>query len=271
MGLFGRTIDYGIKTTSVIQVHAKRKYGIGKVHGIGMREEQQDCFGISSVEMAHTKKNGLMMVLSDGMGGMQDGAAMSILTVSCCLQKYDECTDVSKIDLRDILRTANEYAVSYLDSQGIKYGGATALIAVIYNDCFKWASVGDSRIYISDKNGLVQLNRDHIYYMKLLERVKKGEISIEEANVDPQRDALTSFIGTRDSLEIECSDRFIPLKRKQAIIMASDGIYRTIGEDFLKKAFEVKLDSYIQTLEQKILYAGKKNQDNYTALVLRKM
>ena len=65
-------------------------------------------------------------------------------------------------------------------------------------DGLRFVSVGDSHIYLFRKGKLYQLNRDHNYFSELLEEVKAGRMTMEEARSHPERAHLTSFVGLEE-------------------------------------------------------------------------
>ena len=61
-------------------------YTVGKLHGQGAREYQQDCFGVSDEALLPT--HGLLAVVADGMGGLSDGDRVSVAAVQTALDAF---------------------------------------------------------------------------------------------------------------------------------------------------------------------------------------
>lgn len=68
-------------------------YQIANLQGIGTRQGQEDSFAfVNAMDVMEIKNNGLMALMADGMGGMQDGKLVSeaaIRTVTEDFQRMD--------------------------------------------------------------------------------------------------------------------------------------------------------------------------------------
>lgn len=265
------TIDYSVCSSCVSSIFDKKKqhiYKVGKIHGIGTREEQQDAFGMSNLEDYSEK--GVLFVISDGMGGMQGGATISALTVISCLEEFDRIEEVASINLSQMLMTANIKAREYLNANGIEYGGATAIVLYLNKDKYMWASVGDSRLYLCGDKNIMKLNEEHTYFNQLMRKVNNGELMLEEALNNPQKEALTSYVGMKGTMEIDSSDDYIDFLPESKIMIVTDGIYRTISEESTVSIMKTELSRAMREMEYQILHSGIENQDNYTAIVIER-
>lgn len=80
------------------------------------------------------------------------------------------------------------YKMSQNDSSMNGMGTTFTAAAVIGNKLYG-LHVGDSRIYVYDKNGLKQLTKDHSFVMEM---VRMGKLTIDEARVHPKRNMYKS-------------------------------------------------------------------------------
>lgn len=246
-----------------------RKLEVINIHGIGAREEQQDSFGRTENSVAWEKKYGNFFVLADGMGGMSGGAQISATAVVSCLKSFDEQEEMyfDSTFLRNMLQHANDVICESMQQSGI-VGGTTIILVWIYKQQAFWATMGDSHLYHFRRGKLQQLNHDHNYAAKLHEYVEEGILSEEDAARHPQRRALTSYLGMEEMGDIDYNDRSLLLKRKDRLLLMSDGIFGTVSEEEIKEAMLLPLQKSAEVIEQKILARQKKNQDNYTAILI---
>ena len=86
---------------------------VGKLHAQGARQGQQDCFSVSPEDL--WESHGLLAVVADGMGGLEDGDQVSQTAVSAVVQSFltlSPETDPQR-RLLALLQSANA-AVNYL-------------------------------------------------------------------------------------------------------------------------------------------------------------
>ena len=131
-----------------------------------------------------------LFVLADGMGGHNAGdfasrCAVSVIEASV---KKDMSFNPIKI-MRHAIEEANEKIHELAKEDAAKAGMGTTLVAVTVVGYYAYvANVGDSRLYVSDEQGLVQITRDHSW---IAEMVMRGELSKEEARNHPDKNIIT--------------------------------------------------------------------------------
>ena len=135
-----------------------------------------------------------LFVLADGMGGHNAGdfasrCAVSVIEASV---KKDMSFNPIKI-MRHAIEEANEKIHELAKADAGKAGMGTTLVAVTVVGYYAYvANVGDSRLYISGEQGLVQITRDHSW---IAEMVMRGELSKEEARNHPDKNIITRALG----------------------------------------------------------------------------
>ena len=244
---------------------------IGNTHKIGSRESQQESFGISDISDARLcREKGVFAVAADGMGGLSNGAEVSAIVTSYMLNYFAKTTfgDDLSMELLTMALNANDEVLRFLKENGNVQCGSTVVAAIIKDYSLNFISVGDSRIYIDRGGVLYQVNREHTYASELDEKAARSEISIEEAKNDPQRHALTSYIGMEEPLRIDRNLRPIPLAAGDRVLLMTDGVTGAVSDEEIQKA--AALDAYeaAAKLESLVESKKKKNQDNYTAIVI---
>lgn len=241
------------------------------IHNIGGRSSQQDSFGTSEIiDSAYVSNKGFMAVVADGMGGLKDGDKISTSTVVSMLKGFDECEneEVTQSMLLKLVAEANDTAINIIGEDNLGQSGSTVVAIVVKNNILNWISVGDSHIYVCRNESLIKLNRDHNYAAELDEMVSRGEMSVEEALRKPQRAALTSYIGMGNLNHVDQNERPIELESGDRILLMSDGVYGTISGEQLVECMNPSLKHTGVSIENAIRNASKRNQDNYTCIVI---
>lgn len=265
------TVDLGYEKAYQIETPEICGLQIGKLHGIGTRSKQQDAFGFSDLKEELILEKGVLAVLADGMGGLSDGEKASMATVISCLN-YFETHDMGEITPDDLLAMAENANTEVREVLGKNQGasGSTLVVAAVRGNHLFWLSVGDSRIFLYHDGKLTQISKDHNYAAQLQEMVEAGEITQDEALRDPQREALTSYIGISLLEQIDYGEEAIELEQGDRILLMSDGVYRSATMEEIVESMQQPVGKSMMYLGMYIEEKKKKDQDNYTAIVLEK-
>ena len=171
-------------------------------------------------------------VLADGMGGHNAGdfasrCAVSVIEASV---KKDMSFNPIKI-MRHAIEEANEKIHELAKADAGKAGMGTTLVAVTVVGYYAYvANVGDSRLYISGEQGLVQITRDHSW---IAEMVMRGELSKEEARNHPDKNIITRALGASEEVDIDFFD--VQLEEKNRILLCSDGLSNMVADEEIQK------------------------------------
>ena len=232
---------------------------LANLQGLGIREEQQDAFGISRMDQYET--NGLLAVLCDGMGGMAEGGRIASETVTELMHTFP-WNDDGSVPYWISGRSAKVY------QQFRGHGGTTLVTALIRKNKLSFWCVGDSDLFLLREGNIHSLNIRQEYKNELILRALEGAFPVEEAYLDPQAGALLEYVGKE---EVKCDYNHIPLmlQPEDTLLLCSDGVSDTLTLKQIKEAMVLSPQECCDKLETEILRAGKPNQDNYTAIVLK--
>lgn len=246
-------------------------YAFGNAQHIGLREQQQDSFGFSDPsDAAFCAHAGFLAVVADGMGGMQHGDQASRTAVRAFLQGYARKNATEPIP--DALwRSLWEAAAAVQAAQASLAAGeelGTTLIAAVLHDVhLHWVSVGDSGLFLYREGEWTQLNTPHVYARELDALAEAGQLTAEQAANDPQREALTSYLGG-EMKEVDRSVRGLPLSPDDIVVLSSDGLFKTLAFDEMSGAMMGPLQERCEALIRATLQKRSPVQDNVTAVAL---
>lgn len=195
---------------------------------IGRRDHQEDAL---VADFPVSEDTGVV-VLADGMGGHAAGGLASRVVVSEVfaelLFRRAEPRSFAN-DIPGALRTAaviaNHAILAEADRAPELSGmGATLIAPVFHPDGLYWVSVGDSPLWLYRGGKLLQLNEDHSLAPQIDLMVQRGELSPSEAAAHPDRNCLTSALGTPEIPRLDCPDKPFALEDGDIVLAASDGI-----------------------------------------------
>ena len=248
---------------------------IGLESNIGMRKYQQDS-AIASTDSQEAGKacKKTIAILCDGMGGMENGEIASNYCTSLIYNDFisEDIKDYMKF-LKDEAFKVDDYVSRLVGDDGSPINAGSTLVAVIIeNNKLFWISVGDSRIYIIRDDKIIQATTDHNYFMVLMEDVKAGKITLEEAQSHKDKEALVSYIGMGGLEYIDVNKKPLILEPDDYVILCSDGLYRSVDEDVIKYITVQNGDNTELAAEQLVeqaLSKRYKNQDNTSVIVMK--
>jgi len=221
-------------------------------------------------------KYGCVMVVADGMGGMNAGEVASELAVKGIRKSFGDITDFSKvIDSPGHIETFMKKAIVSADSDikkkvkedpATEGMGTTIVMAWVLENVVHVAWCGDSRAYLFNRQaGLSRLSKDHSYVQQL---VDSGKLDADLAFDHPNSNIITRSLG--DSNSVAQPDYVSKgLSAGDMILLCSDGLCGLIRDeeivDILTPERE-KIDEYRDALFEGALDAG--GHDNITIALL---
>jgi serine/threonine protein phosphatase PrpC len=238
---------------------------------IGSYDKQEDSFYLSQCAdpdfIAH---HGVLAVMADGMGGLSDGAEVSGLVVSVFAQLFPQLPAAMKPSdkLLYMAHCANNEVNGRFGGQPGR-SGSTLIAAILQGGGLWLLSIGDSRVALIRDGGLISLNREHTYAAELDVSAAAGLIAYREAAEDPQRRALTSYIGMGELEHIDFSNKPIRLLPGDWVLLMSDGVCNELSDEEIAALLSDDPEESAKRLEKAVLDKHDPGQDNFTALLLR--
>ncbi|MBO4219648.1 MAG: Stp1/IreP family PP2C-type Ser/Thr phosphatase [Clostridia bacterium] len=238
------------------------------------RSNNQDTFMITELP-----GEALFAVVCDGMGGANGGKEASSLAASvftdrvvAALNGADPVkmtgADIARI-LSDSASAANESVYEKSLEERELSGMGTTLAAVLFCSGRAYvANVGDSRVYLADRDHIEQVTHDHSYVQYL---VDMGVMTEKEAKTAPNRNIIIRAVGIEKNLETDISTVSV-LKKKlkeTELLICTDGLSGPLEESEIHRIL-IGGDSLEKQAEKLIAAANEKSgSDNITAVVIK--
>jgi protein phosphatase len=221
-----------------------------------------------------------IFVVCDGMGGAAAGEVASQLGVATVLsyfrqmaaadaypafeRRFEDCSEHANA-LGNAILSANRtiYQAGLADIQ--RSGMGTTIAAVLVRSkSVSIAHVGDSRIYLVRDAALEQLTSDHSLIM---ERVRRGLMTIEEAAVSAMQNVITRALGAEPDVQPDVSD--LEIVPGDTLLLSSDGLVRHVNDDQILEI--IQNAPSLQTACDTLIEAAKTSggSDNITCVLLR--
>lgn len=208
-------------------------------------------------------------IVADGIGGHQGGDVASEMAVSHMGYRFEnttfsEPTDAVKwlaAEVQDENQHIIDKAREFSDLNGM---GTTMVAALMFNDEFLMANIGDSRGYLFRDGQLQQLTEDHSLVNEL---VKRGEISTEQARQHPQKNIITRTLGISPDADIDTN--LYHMQPGDQLLLCSDGLTNMVTDEQLSQVLQADDLTATQKCEQLIKLANAAGGfDNITALIV---
>lgn len=246
------------------------KFTPGNAQHIGSRNAQQDAFAFSDLtDLPFVRHGGSLGLVADGIGGLEHGDSASRIAVATFQAAYRAKLPEETIPaaLERAALAANT-AVYEFGKQAGRAGdvGTTLVAAVAHGNALYWLAIGDSSLLLLRDGELTILTQEHTYETELMDHVRTGELSAEDARRHPEREALTSYVGTPRLIYVDRTVRPFPLESGDRVILASDGLTKTLSLDEIAAEQSTKPEDFCDRLVRKVLEKGRTSQDNVTVI-----
>lgn len=180
-------------------------------------------------------------IVADGMGGHNAGEIASQSAIRFFNEYIENNCDIKEgadvLDaFVDALGYSNQKIFEMAESDSSYSGmGTTFTAAAICGGKIYCIHIGDSRLYVYDKNGLRQITRDHSFVMEM---VRMGKITAEEAKVHPKRNMITKAVGIEKNMPADTM--IIPIEGDSIILVCSDGLPTMVDDKDIEKILKKK-------------------------------
>jgi serine/threonine protein phosphatase PrpC len=213
----------------------------------------------------------LMLIVADGLGGHAGGEIAAQICARLFIERFQrEAKPILKNPfkfLQDSMTRAHQALGSYANQFSMLETPRTTCVAcVVQAGHAYWAHVGDSRLYLFRRGGLIAETKDH---SKVQYLVDQGIIAAGEVASHPDRNRIFSCLGGLVDPVIDLGKRTL-LHDGDVIVMCTDGFWSVLTKEEI--ADWVVSAPILQTAPKLMREAEKRGGsegDNLSAIVVR--
>ncbi len=168
-----------------------------------------------------------LFIVADGMGGHNAGDFASRYAVETIVEEIRASFERNPVTIiTKAVEKANELTIkkAYEDI-ALSGMGTTVVIATVIAGHLEVANVGDSRLYVVNKE-IKQVTVDHSL---VEEMIRMGGIDRKSARTHPDKNIITRAIGARDTVEADFFD--LELKAGDKVLLCSDGLTNMVEDE----------------------------------------
>lgn len=195
------------------------------------RKDNQDNYYINVI---HSNEQALCVVC-DGMGGAKSGNVASDMTLTIFVSEVKKrmlpkmSISYMRAICTEAIRTANTYTYNKsMEDELLSGMGSTVVSAIADKNDVCLMNVGDSRAYLINSDGVMQLTTDHSVAQEMLRR---GELTAEEAKHHPSKNYITRAVGTERTINPQFYE--VHPQKGDVILLCTDGLSNMVEDSDL--------------------------------------
>ncbi len=222
-----------------------------------------------------------LAVIADGIGGNQAGEVASDLAVKSVTRAVAKSSgaDYGVILDQAVTQAARAVVEAARARPDLKGMGTTCVAALIAGRRLYTAYVGDSRVYLARRGGIIQTSVDHTFVQEAIEH---GLLTPEEARNHPHRHVVRRHLGTDPNVRADFRMRLsaaeapehslrnqgVLLDPGSRVVLCSDGLSDLVEPDeILRVLGRTEPQGAVDDL---ILLARRRGgHDNITVIVIQ--
>lgn len=205
-----------------------------------VRKTNEDAFVIADltadkpIGAAFTRvavgERGVLLAVSDGMGGHNAGEVASRIVVDSLRRTMASSPAPIEALVETAVKAANTEVWQASHLPGQERMGATLTALLLRGGTAHIAEVGDSRAYLLRGGSLVQVTHDQSYVQTL---VDSGAIKPEEADSQPLKNLILQAMGQQPDVMVALGR--LELRQRDCFILCSDGLTNLVTPDEMRE------------------------------------
>ncbi len=219
---------------------------------------------MASVKSFNVGKWGVLVAVSDGMGGAEAGEVASTIALRALrIGLAAGSANGAGSALQASVENANK-DVWHFAHESHKDGMGATLTAMLVHDGYAYiAEIGDSRAYLLRAGCFAQLTRDQSYVQAL---VDQGALTREQAATSDYKNVILQAVGLKPEVKVAMSR--VQLRQGDRFLLCSDGLSNMLPDADMHAMLErgTTLDAACATLVDTANARG--GEDNITAVLI---
>ena len=238
---------------------------------------QEDGEFVIETQQFEIDDNGVVMAVSDGMGGALAGEVASTMAVETVSEKLlgADIDDTLAPDAHDHhlinrLHEATVFANQLIHHQGrtdpqFQGMGATFTGIGVTPAAADIIQVGDSRAYLVRNKKIYQVTKDQSLVQQLIDA---QQISAEEAETHTLKNVILQALGAQNEI-YPVSVRIVPC-REDVFLLCSDGLSNKVSAAEMQRIVNENFDSLQSACAELIKLANENGgEDNITVVIAK--
>lgn len=229
---------------------------------VGRQRNMNQDYVFSTVKPVGNLPN--LFIVADGMGGHKAGDLASKFSVNTFIDCVKNSVSSKPVQIMsDAINHTNEELLKLAStSEDYRGMGTTFVVAVIYGRSMYVANIGDSRLYLADRE-LKQVTRDHSY---VEEMVQMGTLNREDARTNEYKNVITRALGGAENVipdffEIEIEDN-------SRILMCTDGLTNMVTDKEIESVMSSH-DDIMNKADKLVMMANQNGgKDNISVIII---
>ncbi|MCC7360788.1 MAG: serine/threonine-protein phosphatase [Anaerolineales bacterium] len=242
-------------------------------------KNNEDRYGVQSF-YGEAGESITLGVIADGIGGNRAGEVASDLAVQNILRAVSQSAgnDYPQILNQAVSQAAKAVNQAALSNADLKGMGTTCAVALIAGRRLFTAYVGDSRIYLARRGGILQTSVDHTFVQ---EAIETGLLTPAEAKTHPHRHVVRRHLGNDPNVradfrvrlaadeppEVSMRNQGVLLEPGCQVLVCSDGLSDLVEAGEILQVLTALPPQ--KAVEELILLARKRGgHDNITVIAM---
>ncbi len=187
----------------------------------------------------HTTPKGVLLAVSDGMGGAKAGEVASALSVEGLVEGMIRTAEQTQPDgstLRRVIEASNRRVFVEGQHPERRGMGATLTAVLVSGNDACIAQIGDSRAYLLRNGRIGQVTHDQSYVQML---VDAGVLTPEQASLSPKKNVILQVMG-QEAVDVALGR--IRLEKGDRILLCSDGLSNVLDDDTIRALAQAPTD-----------------------------
>ena len=249
------------------QMHTTLGFEIARFSQMGGRNYNEDvvddCSAFSAVHM---------LMVADGAGGQGGGAIAARTAADAAKAEFLRLPAFAPDTLRRCLHSAEKAVVQRQQEDRSLARMASTFVAVLISYQRAEAllcNLGDSRAYLFRDSQILAQSYDHSLVQRFIDA---GMYPREKLRQHPKRNVLYASLGANEEgVQPYVTEAPIPLQAGDSLMLCSDGVWELLDDQVLVElcSNSASVADWQQGLQQRVQAAGDRDQDNYSAILVR--
>jgi serine/threonine protein phosphatase PrpC len=245
--------------------------GVWGVTDVGVaRKNNEDCFLVVDLtetsEVTHASstevgEKGILLIVSDGMGGENAGEVASAITVAS-MRDYVQAglhDDPGEALAASVVHASKKVmeAATAPERAGM---GAAVVSVLVRQGIAHVTEIGDCRAYLHRSGALTQLTKDQTHVQVLIDQ---GLMTPEAAKKSRAKSVVLQAVGKTEDLSV--TQRALALREGDRLLLCSDGLTVNVTDAEIAEKLGGQLEGAVESL---IALANERGGiDNVTVVI----